>query len=82
VILTADSWTVIASSGRRADARRSWRFKPGYNGEEMLAAAFAERVLLMHRRADNEWELVARIAPGCWRHVKRWRDRHPLRPRV
>jgi hypothetical protein len=78
VTLTTDGWTLIAKSYRGADAWRRWRYEPDADLATVFRGVNDETVLLMHRRAESEWELVARIAPPAWRHVKRWRDRHPL----
>jgi hypothetical protein len=72
--LTPDTWTVVATSVQPG----VWNYEPGVYSKSLIRDAHDEIVLLMHRRVPGGWKLVARIAPGCWRHVKRWRDRHPV----
>jgi len=74
MILTTDEWTIVAISSRPG----FWDYEPGVTVKELLREAHNEVVLLMHRKARGGWVLVARLAPPAWRHVKRWRDRHPL----
>jgi hypothetical protein len=76
--LTLDKWTVVATSTQPG----VWTYEPGVYSKSLTRDAHDEVVLTMHRKVFGGWELVARIAPGCWRHVKRWRDRHPLAVRV
>ena len=78
MILTLDSWTVVATSTTVRSGERYWDYGPGVTIKSLQRDAQDEIVLAMHRRIPGGWELVARIAPPAWRHVKRWRDRHPV----
>ena len=77
-MLTRDTWTVIAKSYRGPDARRRWKYEPDADLATVFRGVNDETVLLMQRRDDSEWALVARMAPASWRKVKRWRDTRPL----
>jgi len=76
--LSHDRWTVVATSYTDIGATRLWRFAYGHDERATYDAAFSERIILMHRRRDNGWELVARLPPPSWRHLVRWRQRRPL----
>jgi hypothetical protein len=78
VILTLDSWTVVATSTTSRGLYRHWDYEPGVMVRSLQRDAQDEVVIAMQRRVPGGWELVARIAPPAWRHVKRWRDANPI----
>lgn len=63
--ITADGWTVVATR-----TGRFWSYRTGYTGAALVAAADADTIVLMHRRAAEGWELVAQLAGPAWRRFQ------------
>lgn len=63
--ITADRWTVVATR-----TGRFWSYRTGYTGAALVAAADADTIVLMHRRAAAGWELVAQLAGPAWRRFQ------------
>lgn len=63
--ITADRWTVVATR-----TGRFWSYRTGYTGAALVAAADADTIVLMHRRAAEGWELVAQLAGPAWRRFQ------------
>lgn len=63
--ITADAWTVVATR-----TGRFWNYRDGYTGAALVAAAEADTIVLMHRRAAEGWELVAQLAGPAWRRFQ------------
>lgn len=67
--ITADKWTVIATS-----TNSRWSYYGDYGSKDaraaLHAASDANTVILMHRRASDGWELVARLAGPAWRRFQ------------
>jgi hypothetical protein len=63
--ITADRWTVVATR-----TGRFWSYRNGHTGAALVAAADADTIVLMHRRAAEGWELVARLAGPVWRRFQ------------
>ena len=81
--VTLDEWTVVARSTRPglwiyAEWLEQSAPKPAIAIRRFTLDAQNEAVVVMHRKIAGGWELVARLPPQSWRHVKRWRDRNPL----
>jgi hypothetical protein len=63
--INADAWTVVATR-----TGRFWNYRNGHTGAALVAAADADTIVLMHRRAAEGWELVARLAGPAWRRFQ------------
>ena len=63
--ITADAWTVVATR-----TGRFWSYRTGHTGAALVAAADADTIVLMHRRAAEGWELVAQLAGPAWRRFQ------------
>ena len=63
--ITADAWTVVATR-----TGRFWSYRTGHTGAALVAAADADTIVLMHRRAAAGWELVAQLAGPAWRRFQ------------
>lgn len=63
--ITAEGWTVVATR-----TGRFWSYRTGHTGAALVAAADADTIVLMHRRAAEGWELVAQLAGPAWRRFQ------------
>jgi predicted NAD/FAD-dependent oxidoreductase len=76
--ISADGWTQVAHSYRDSQGWRRWVTEDGSDIDALYADAATEKVILMQRRRDTEWQIVARLPSPAWRTVQRWRMRRPL----
>ena len=64
-------WTVIA----RNTAPGVWIFTGDWTNKSALAASDADDIIMMHRRGEHGWQLVARLAGPAWKHFQKPRRR-------
>lgn len=76
--LTPDKWTIIATS----DTPGRWKFQPGHTSTDAMDRAKCGEWIVMHRKADGGWQLLARLSSPAWRKLDRWCERNPWRRRA
>lgn len=67
--ITADAWTALAT---RTGIYWTWRddYHSAAAYKALHAASDANAIILMHRRIEGGWELVARLSGPAWRRFQ------------
>jgi hypothetical protein len=78
VNLSETTWTLVAHSYRDHQGRRMWITEDGSDIDDLFADGLLEKKILMQRRKDAEWQIMARLPCPGWRKIQRWRVRNPL----
>ena len=64
--INATHWTIIA----RNTAPGVWIFTGDWTNKTAIAASDANDIIMMHRRGDHGWQLVARWAGPAWKRLQ------------
>jgi len=64
--LNTQSWTVVM---RQPIKSSEWFTEPGHNKHQLVNDAYNDKIILMHRKAGEGWEAVARLPGPYWRRM-------------